>query len=125
MFQQIRGEIARFTNLLYHNISDITGVSHVSVRAMSYMDILLGRLREGSNETLPLRSYAVFLTAPVSFISHPRIFLFLKLEGKYSLESKEPHESEIRAPPQPLPYLMPTPPTRFFITKNLSQPFCR
>lgn len=71
MFQQIRGEIARFTNLLYHNISDITGVSHVSVRAMSYMDILLGRLREGSNETLPLRCYAVFLTAPVSLISHP------------------------------------------------------
>ena len=124
MFQQIRGEIARFTNLLYHNISDITGVSHVSVRTMSYMDILLGRLREGSNETLPLRSYAVFLTAPVSFISHPRIFLFLKLEGKYSLESIDPRESEIRAPLQPQPYLMPIPPTRFFITKNLSQPFC-
>jgi len=48
-----------------------------------------------------------------------------KLEGKYSLESTDPSESEIRAPPQPLPYLMPIPPTRFFITKNLSQPFCR
>ena len=30
-----------------------------------------------------------------------------KLEGKYSLESTDPRESEIRAPPQPLPYLMP------------------
>jgi len=49
----------------------------------------------------------------------------LKLEGKYSLESIDPRESEIRAPLQPLPYLMPIPPTRFFITKNLSQPFCR
>ena len=43
-----------------------------------------------------------------------------KLEGKYSLESTDPRESEIRAPPQPLPYLMPIPPTRFFITKKLS-----
>jgi len=49
----------------------------------------------------------------------------MQLEGKYSLESTDPRESEIRAPPQPLPYLMPIPPTRFFITKSLSQPFCR
>ena len=90
---------------------------------MSYMDILLGRLREGSNETLPLRSYAVFLTAPVSFISHPRIFLFLKLEGKYSLESTQPHESEIRAPPQPLPYLMPTPPNTLFYNQKFITAF--
>jgi len=33
----------------------------------------------------------------------------LKLEGKYSLESIDPRESEIRAPLQPLPYLMPIP----------------
>ena len=46
-----------------------------------------------------------------------------ELEGKYSLQSTDPRESEIRAPPQPLPYLMPVPPTRFFIAKNLSQPF--
>jgi len=39
------------------------------------------------------------------------------LEGKYSLESTDPRESEIRAPPQPLPYLMPIPPTRFFYNK--------
>ena len=39
------------------------------------------------------------------------------LEGKYSLESTDPRKSEIRTPPQPLPYLMPIPPTRFFITK--------
>ena len=26
-----------------------------------------------------------------------------KVEGKYSLESTDPRESEIRAPPQPLP----------------------
>jgi len=45
-----------------------------------------------------------------------------KLEGKYSLDSTDPHQSEIRAPPQPLPYLMPIPPN---ITKNLSQLFCR
>ena len=41
-----------------------------------------------------------------------------KLEGKYSLESTDPRESEIRAPPQPLPYLMPIPPTRFLYQKN-------
>ena len=41
-----------------------------------------------------------------------------QLEGKYSLESTDPRESEIRAPPQPLPYLMPIPPTRFFITNS-------
>jgi len=40
-----------------------------------------------------------------------------KLEGKYPLESTDPRESEIRAPPQPLPYLMPIPPTRFFYNK--------
>ena len=32
-----------------------------------------------------------------------------QLEGKYSLESTDLRESEIRAPPQPLPYLMPIP----------------
>ena len=32
------------------------------------------------------------------------------LEGKYSLESTDLRKSEIRAPPQPLPYLMPIPP---------------
>ena len=37
-----------------------------------------------------------------------------KLEGKYSLESTDPRESEIRAPPQPLPYLMPIPPNTLF-----------
>ena len=36
-----------------------------------------------------------------------------RLEGKYSLESTDPRESEIRAPPQPLPYLMPISPTHF------------
>ena len=40
-----------------------------------------------------------------------------KLEGKYSLESTDPRESEIRAPPQPPPYLMPIPPTCFFYNK--------
>ena len=40
-----------------------------------------------------------------------------KLEGKYSLESTDPRESEIRAPPEPLPYLMPIPPTRFLNNK--------
>jgi len=34
------------------------------------------------------------------------------LERKYSLESTDPRESEIRAPPQPLPYLMPIPPNK-------------
>ena len=41
-----------------------------------------------------------------------------QLEGKYSLESTDPRESEIRAPPLPLPYLMPIPPTRFYITNS-------
>jgi len=40
------------------------------------------------------------------------------LEGKYSLESTDPRESEIRVPPQPPPYLMPIPPTLFFITNS-------
>ena len=48
-----------------------------------------------------------------------------KLEVKYSLESTDTRESEIRAPPQPLPYTMPIPPNTLFTTKNLSQPFCR
>ena len=50
------------------------------------------------------------------FCGAPSVFLQgaqHKLEGKYSLESTDPRESEIRAPPQPLPYLMPIPPTRF------------
>jgi len=38
-----------------------------------------------------------------------------KLEGKYSLESTDPCKSEIHAPPQPLPYLMPIPPNTFFL----------
>jgi len=42
----------------------------------------------------------------------------VQLEGKYSLESTDPRESEIRAPPQPIPYLMPIPPnTLFFYNK--------
>ena len=41
-----------------------------------------------------------------------------KLEGKYSLESTDPRESEIRAPPQPLPYLIPIPPNTLFITNS-------
>jgi len=42
-----------------------------------------------------------------------------KLEGKYSLESTDPREDEIRAPLQPLPYLMPiSPNTLFFITNS-------
>ena len=53
--------------------------------------------------------------------------IILRLEGKYSLESRptDPRESEIRAPPQPLLYLMPIPPNTLFYNKNLSQPFCR
>ena len=40
-----------------------------------------------------------------------------QLEGKYSLESTDPCESEIRAPPQPLQYLMPIPPNTLFYNK--------
>jgi len=40
-----------------------------------------------------------------------------KLEGKYSLESTDPRESEIRAPHQPLPYLIPIPPQHAFYNK--------
>jgi len=44
-------------------------------------------------------------------------FNSMRLEGKYSRESTDPRESEIRAPPEPLPYLMPIPPTRFLNNK--------
>ena len=55
----------------------------------------------------------------ISIPSRPQSLIpDLKLNGKYSLESTDPRESEIRAPPQPLPYLMPIPPTRFFITNS-------
>jgi len=40
-----------------------------------------------------------------------------KLEKKYSLESTDPRESEIRAPPQPIPYLMPILPNTLFYKK--------
>ena len=45
-----------------------------------------------------------------------------ELDGKYSLESTDPCESEIRAPPQPLNAHSPN---TLFYNKNLSQPFCR
>ena len=47
----------------------------------------------------------------------------LKLEGKYSLESTDPRESEIRTPPQPLPYLMPIPPNTLFYNKTFITAF--
>ena len=47
----------------------------------------------------------------------------LQLEGKYSVESTDPRESEIRALPQPLPYLMPIPPNTLFITKKIITAF--
>jgi len=40
-----------------------------------------------------------------------------RLEGKYFLESIDPRESEIRTPPQPVPYLMPIPPNTLFYNK--------
>jgi len=40
-----------------------------------------------------------------------------ELEGIYSLESTDPRESEIRAPPQPLPYLMPISSNTLFYNK--------
>jgi len=46
-----------------------------------------------------------------------------KLEGKYSLESTDPRESEIRAPPQPLPYLMPIPTNTLFYNKKFITAF--
>ena len=50
---------------------------------------------------------------PDSNRSRDAVGYSLKLERKYSLESTDPRESEIRAPPQPLPYLMPIPPNAF------------
>ena len=41
-----------------------------------------------------------------------------KLEGKYYLESTDP-----RAPPQPLPYLMPIPPNTLFYNKKFITAF--
>jgi len=46
-----------------------------------------------------------------------RLNYIKKLEGKYSLESTDPRESEICALPQPLPYLMPIPPNTLFYNK--------
>jgi len=55
--------------------------------------------------------YVVVRTAVNSeFFSLGWVSGTINLEGKYSLESTDPRESEIRAPPQPLPYLMPIPP---------------
>ena len=48
---------------------------------------------------------------------------FWKLERKYSLESTDPRESEIRAPPQPLPYLMPISPNTLFYDKKFITAF--
>ena len=50
-------------------------------------------------------------------------YFILKLEGKYSLESTDPRESKIRAPPQPLPYLMPIPPNTLFYNKKFITAF--
>ena len=47
----------------------------------------------------------------------------LKLEGKYSLESTDSRESEIRALPQPLPYLMPIPPDTLFYNRKFITAF--
>ena len=49
--------------------------------------------------------------------SHSYNKMQVQLEGKYSLESTDPRESEIRAPPQPLPYLIPIPPNTLFYNK--------
>jgi len=50
-----------------------------------------------------------------------RLKTYKILEGKYSLESTDPRESEIRDPPQPLPYLLPIPPnTPFYNKKNIT-----
>ena len=48
-----------------------------------------------------------------------------KLEGKYAVESTDPRKSEIRAPRQPLPYLMPIPPNTLFYNKTIITAFCR
>jgi len=47
----------------------------------------------------------------------------IELEGKYSFESTDPRESEIRAPPQPLPYLTPIPPNTLFYNKKIITAF--
>jgi len=49
--------------------------------------------------------------------------LIYELEGKYSLESTDPRESEIRAPPRPLPYLMPISPNTLFYNKKFITAF--
>ena len=60
----------------------------------------------------------------ISIPSRPQSLIpDLKLNGKYSLESTDPRESEIRAPPQPLPCLMPIPPNTLFYNKNFITAF--
>jgi len=50
--------------------------------------------------------------------SRPRHTKHIEQEGKYSLESTDFRESEIRAPPQPIPYLMPIRPNTLFYNKK-------
>ena len=51
-----------------------------------------------NNEPCTLHSLIVGLVGSISAAANHRPRL--QLEGKYSLESTDPHESEIRAPPQ-------------------------
>jgi len=51
------------------------------------------------------------------FRSSRKLLLFLKLE------STDPRESEIRAPLQPLPYLVPIPPNTLFYNKKFITAF--
>jgi len=67
-------------------------------------------------ETRPTKSTAVShaqISLNLRVIGNGSVPMQKKLEGKYSLESTDAGKSEIPAPPQPLPYLMPISPTRF------------
>jgi len=70
--------------------------------------------------------YVVVRTAVNSeFFSLGGVSGITKLEGKYSLESTDLRESEIRAPPQPLPYLMPISPNTLSIPTPSNTPLKR
>ena len=81
--------------------------------------MLLMRSSESTSTILTPLKFAVFIPSNMHAIWQRSSFCvvnnIVKLEGKYSLESTDPRESEIRTPPQPLPYLMPIPPNTLFL----------
>ena len=84
---------------------------------------MMGWLADCDQETIITQQYIRARTNRFKNSFIPYDISNYQLEGKYSLESTDPHESEIRAPPQPLPYLMPIPPKTLFYNKKFITAF--